>query len=71
MSLQIQELSFSTIHEEAWSLAEILNQPRAYDTHYLALARHYKCACWTADERFYNVANMKYPEVQWLGNIKP
>jgi predicted nucleic acid-binding protein len=69
LSLQIQIRTFPTIHSQAWELADTLNQPRTYDTHYLALALHHKCALWTAGERLYNAATMYYPKIQWMGNI--
>jgi len=69
LSLQVRIRTFSDIHRSALDLANTLNQPRAYDTQYLALALHRKCDYWTADERFYNSARNHYPRINWLGGL--
>jgi len=35
------------LHQKAWELAKQFNRPRAYDTHYLALALIRECKLWT------------------------
>ena len=71
---QFQRLSirFSTrrtISLLAWKLAKELNQPRAYDTSYLALAQLSRCDFWTADERLYNAVKDRIAFVKWIGNV--
>ena len=51
----------------AIEIADELNQPRTYDTLYVALAEHEDCELWTADERFWNVARARFPWVRWIG----
>jgi predicted nucleic acid-binding protein len=52
----------------AFRLARELNQPRAYDTAYLALARLRACPFWTADERLYNTVKGRLGWVHWVGD---
>jgi predicted nucleic acid-binding protein len=44
-------------------LADQFNQPRAYDTQYLALAETLDCLLWTTDERFYTAVKGSYPKI--------
>jgi predicted nucleic acid-binding protein len=52
----------------AWQLAKKFNQPRAYETSYLALAQLNECDFWTADEKLYNAVKQEFPWVRWIGN---
>jgi predicted nucleic acid-binding protein len=53
-------------HIRAFDLANRLNRPAAYDTHYLALAEHLDCEFWTADERLTNAVKSTLPWVKLL-----
>lgn len=44
-------------------------QRATYDSHYIALAEHFGCSYWTADERFWRSTHQSYPFVKWLGNV--
>ena len=71
-ALQAQPIAFSSppeIHARAWNLAKKLNQPKVYDSYYLALAELLDCEFWTADERLFNSVRQQLPWVKWLGNI--
>jgi predicted nucleic acid-binding protein len=57
-----------SIFPVAWQLAKQFNQPRAYDTSYLALAQLHHCDVWTADERLYNAVRQQLPWVKWIGH---
>ena len=47
-------------------LAQELQQPAIYDTHYLALAEILECDLFTADERSFNSIKEREPRVGWL-----
>jgi predicted nucleic acid-binding protein len=62
------------IHDRAFEIARVYNQPRCYDATYAALAEARNLNLWTADERFYNSVagtNIKNPlrYVKFLGSI--
>jgi predicted nucleic acid-binding protein len=48
-------------------IAAELNQPRTYDAVYAALAEREGCELWTADERFWRIANRRFSFVRWIG----
>lgn len=50
----------------ALAIARRLDQPRAYDSTYAALAEHEGCEFWTGDRRFYNAAHRAFPWVRWV-----
>ncbi len=56
LSLNVSIISPPHLHRTAWELATQLDQPTAYDAHYLALARELDCPFWTADHRLYEAA---------------
>ncbi len=56
--------------DRAYDLATELNRVRAYDTQFLALAERFQCDFWTTDEKFYNIADVHYPTVKWIGNYQ-
>ena len=58
------------IHFRAMELAQKLQRPAVYDTHYLALAGILGCDLWTADERFFNSVKGRQPQIKWLGEFK-
>lgn len=47
----------------AYEMATRLNQPRAYDAHFLAVAELLDCEFWTADERLVNAVGGVFPWV--------
>jgi predicted nucleic acid-binding protein len=67
LSLGIEVRESPQIHLRALELAQELQRPAVYDTHYLALADILKCDLWTADERFFNSVKGRQPRVKWLG----
>lgn len=68
--IDIHLLSRADIFQRAWELAKELNQSRAYDAAYLAVAQLNQCDLWTADERLYNAVQPRIPWVKWLGNFE-
>jgi predicted nucleic acid-binding protein len=52
----------------AWRLAQVHDQPRAYDAAYLALAQLHGCAFWTADARLFRAVSAYLPWVHWVGD---
>ncbi len=65
MGIEVRESP--QIHLRALELAQELQTPAVYDTHYLALADILGCDLWTADERFFNSVKEQQPRVKWLG----
>ena len=55
------------LQRTAWFMAKLIDQRRAYDPQYLALARLLGCEFWTGDERLYNAAHRTLPWVHWVG----
>jgi len=68
MGIEVRESP--QIHLRALELAQELQMPAVYDTHYLALADIMGCELWTADERFFNSVKVHKPQVRWLGEFK-
>lgn len=60
------------LHEQTLYWAERLNQSKAYDAHYLALAAREDATLWTADRRLANGAQqLGLTWVRWLGDWTP
>ncbi len=68
MGIEIRESP--QIHLRALELAQELQMPAVYDTHYLALADIMECELWTADERFFNSVKEHQPRVSWIGEFE-
>jgi predicted nucleic acid-binding protein len=60
---------FDALHLRAFDIATKLQQSRAYDTLYLALAEFRRCDLWTADKRFVNSAGRDFANVRWIGDF--
>jgi len=52
---------------QAWELGKVLDAPRLYDMHYVALAELEHCELWTADRRLANLASRRTKLVRWIG----
>ena len=59
---------YEDISMQAVEFARQLNLPAIYDAHYLALAFHENCECWTADKRLWNIVKGKLSWVRWFSN---
>jgi predicted nucleic acid-binding protein len=70
LAIDVSLQTFDTIHQRAWQLAADFNRPTAYDTHYLALAEHFGCPFWTADQKLFNAVRENLAWVNFLGNYK-
>jgi predicted nucleic acid-binding protein len=68
LSMGIEIRESPQVHLRALELAQKLQAPAVYDTHYLALADILGCDLWTADERFFNSVKEQQPRVKWLGS---
>jgi len=55
------------LHTKAWEIAKALNQRKAYDAHYLALAEIEGCELWTADRRLYNAVGGRMTWLKLVG----
>lgn len=67
LDLNVSIISPPGLHRAAWELATRLDQPAAYDAHYLALAHELDCPFWTADQRLYQATRDTMPGVNLLG----
>lgn len=68
LSMGIEIRESPQLHLRALELAQELQRPAVYDTHYLALADILGCNLWTADEPFFNAVKEQQPRVKWLGD---
>lgn len=68
MGIEIRESP--QMHFRAMKLAQELQRPAVYDTHYLALADILGCELWTADERFFNSVKERHPRIKWVGDFE-
>jgi len=59
------------LYRHALLLAADFDLPAVYDAQYLALAQHYECDLWTADERLLRRLNGALPFVRWIGDYAP
>jgi predicted nucleic acid-binding protein len=44
----------ASLHQKAYSLAQEMSLPAAYDAHYLALSERLNADFWTCDRRLFN-----------------
>ena len=65
--LPVAIVSPPDLHQTAWELATVLDQPAAYDAHYLAVALTLGCPFWTADRSLYEAAMRVVPEIHLVG----
>lgn len=61
---------FENVSTQALVLAHRFHTPATYDAHYLALAAHRDCECWTADTRLWNTVKGKLSWVRWIGDYE-
>lgn len=61
---------FESVSTQAMVLAHRFHTPATYDAHYLALAAHRNCECWTADTRLWNTVKGKLSWVRWIGDYQ-
>jgi predicted nucleic acid-binding protein len=54
----------------AIEIASQVGQRQSYDSHYVALAEHEGCELWTADRGFWTAAAPRFPQVNWVGNVR-
>ncbi len=62
-ALSLQALEPPELQEQAWALARLYKQSRAYDAQYLAVALLLGCDLWTADHRLANSVNAPWVRV--------
>ena len=56
------------LQHEAWSFAKTVNQRRAYDAQYLALANILGIEFWTGDQRLYNASQQA--GLSWVHSVE-
>ena len=52
------------LHQHALMFAAAFELPATYDAHYLALAEHFGCPLWTADQRLLRAVGGRLPFVR-------
>jgi predicted nucleic acid-binding protein len=66
IAMDIEYIHLPELHIKASELAKRFNRPNTYDAHYLAVADHFACPLWTADERLYNTVKEKFEWIKWV-----
>jgi predicted nucleic acid-binding protein len=66
VAMDIEYIHLPELHFKATTLAKKFNRPNTYDAYYLALAEHFSCQLWTADERLFNIVRGKYEWIKWI-----
>jgi len=69
VALEIESVHLPELHSKASALAKQFERPNTYDAHYLALADHFACPFWTADERLYNTVKSEFEWVKWVEEL--
>jgi predicted nucleic acid-binding protein len=70
VEMDIEYIHLPELHLKAITLAKQFNRPNTYDAHYLAVADHFSCSLWTADERLYNTVRGKFAWIKWIEEIE-
>ncbi|MCX6035700.1 MAG: type II toxin-antitoxin system VapC family toxin [Chloroflexi bacterium] len=70
VGMDIEYIHLPELHLKAITLASQFNRPNTYDAHYLAVADHFSCPLWTADERLYNTVRGKFDWIKWIEEIE-
>jgi predicted nucleic acid-binding protein len=70
IEMDIEYIHQPELHLKANALARQFNRPNTYDAHYLAVADHFSCPLWTADERLFNTVNGKFDWIKWIEEIE-
>ena len=68
LALPIELLRPAGLHMLAFSAAEALSLPTAYDCHFLALAEQLGIDLWTLDEQFHRKASTRYAAVYTISS---
>ena len=71
VEMDIEYIRLPELHLKANTLAKQFNRPSTYDAHYLAVADHFSCPLWTADERLFNTVKGKFEWIKWIEEIEP
>jgi predicted nucleic acid-binding protein len=69
LALDVESIHLPELHVKASVLAGQFERPNTYDAHYLAVADHFACPLWTADERLYNTVKSKFEWIKWIEEI--
>jgi len=56
---------------DSYHLANAYQQPRTYDSQYLALAQRLQSPFWTTDKKLYNTIHPHFVHIRWLGHFVP
>ena len=56
----ITSINHPALHVHAWTIADQLSMPKAYDAQYLALADILECDVWTMDRRLINAVQGRF-----------
>lgn len=71
LAMHIETIHAPELHIKATALATQFERRNTYNAHYLAVADHFACPLWTADERLYNTVKGTLEWVRWVGEPEP
>jgi predicted nucleic acid-binding protein len=71
LAMYIETVHAPELHIKATSLATQFERPSTHDAHYLAVAEHFACPLWTADERLFDTVKGRLDWVRWVGEPEP
>jgi len=69
VGLDIESIHLPALHAQASELTREFQRSNTYDAHYLAVANHFSCPFWTADERLYNTVKEKFKWAKWVEEV--
>lgn len=67
LAMYIETIHSPDLHLKATALAMQFERPDTHDAHYLAVADHFACPLWTADEGLHNTVKGRLVWVRWVG----
>jgi len=67
LAMYIETIHAPELHTKATALARQFERPNTHDAHYLAVADHFACPLWTADERLHDTVKGDLDWVRWVG----
>jgi predicted nucleic acid-binding protein len=67
LGMDIEHVHLPELHVRATELARKFGLADTYDAHYLAVAEHFACPFWTADEKLHSAVKDEFDWVKWVG----
>jgi len=61
--MPIERVWPAQLHARAWAIVRLLDQRKAYDAHYIAVAEIEACEFWTLDRKLANAVAQRLPNI--------